>query len=58
MDFLEVIEQTRAALQSKGRIAYRTLKRQFALDDEALEDLKEELIDAERVARDEDSRII
>ena len=44
MDFLEVIEQARAALQSKGRITYRTLKRQFALDDEAFEDLKEELI--------------
>ena len=44
MNFLEIIEQARAVLQSKGRITYRTLKRQFALDDEALEDLKEELM--------------
>ena len=44
MDFLEVIKQARAVLQSEGRMTYRTLKRQFALDDEALEDLKEELI--------------
>ncbi len=44
MDFVEVIEQARALLRSKGRITYRTLKRQFALDDEALDDLKEELL--------------
>ena len=58
MDFLEVIEQARDVLKNKGRVTYRTLKRQFGLDDEALEDLKEELIDAERVASDEDGRIL
>ncbi len=40
MDFLEVIKQAREVLKSGGRITYRTLKRQFTLDDEALEDLK------------------
>ena len=44
MDFVEVIEHAKALLQSKGRLTYRTLQRQFALDDEALEDLKEELL--------------
>ncbi len=44
MDVVELIEQARALLQSKGRMTYRTLKRQFALDDEALDDLKEELM--------------
>ena len=44
MDFLEIIEQTREVLKSKGRVTYRTLKRQFGLDDEALEDFKEELL--------------
>ena len=58
MDFLAVIEQARAALQRKGRMTYRTLKRQFALDDEALEDLKEELIKADRVARDENGEVL
>ncbi len=58
MDFLEVIEQARTALQREGRIAYRALKRQFALDDEALEDLKEDLIYAKRVAADEDGRVL
>ena len=36
MDFLEIVEQARDILHSKGRVTYRTLKRQFALDDEAL----------------------
>ena len=44
MDFVEVIEQARDLLRSKERMTYRTLKRQFGLDDEALDDLKEELL--------------
>jgi hypothetical protein len=58
MDFLEIIEQARDVLQRKGRMTYRTLKRQFALDDEALEDLKAEFIKAERVAQDEDGEVL
>jgi class 3 adenylate cyclase len=38
--------------------AYRTLKRQFTLDDAALEDLKVELIEAQRVAADEDGNVL
>ena len=40
MTFDEVLEQVRELLQSKGRLAYRALKRRFDLDDEYLEDLK------------------
>jgi class 3 adenylate cyclase len=58
MTFDEVLEQVRKLLQSKGRVAYRALKRRLALDDEYLEDLKAELIDAERVARDEDGKVL
>src|SRR5713226_3183277 len=58
MTFDEVLEQVRELLQSKGRVAYRALKRRFALDDEYLEDLKAELIDAEHVARDEDGKVL
>ena len=58
MDFLEVIKQARAALQSEGRITYRTLKRQFALDDEALEDLKFELIKGQKLAVDEEGDVL
>jgi class 3 adenylate cyclase len=45
-------------LQSKQRVSYRALKRQFALDDDYLEDLKAELIKAERVATDEDGDVL
>ena len=58
MDFLEVIKQARAALQSEGRITYRTLKRQFALDDETLDDLKFELIEGQEVAVDKDGKVL
>jgi hypothetical protein len=44
MTFEEVLEQAIAMLQRRGRLTYRTLKRQFHLDDEALDDLKMELI--------------
>ena len=53
----EVVTQASALLHSKGRIPYHALKREFDLDDEALEDRKEELIEAERVAVDENGKI-
>jgi class 3 adenylate cyclase len=58
MTFDEVLGQVRELLQSKQRVSYRALKRQFALDDEYLEDLKAELIKAERVAADEDGNVL
>src|SRR5438046_2883876 len=58
MTFDEVLEQVRELLQSKGRVAYRALKRRFELDDEYLEDLKAELIDAEHMACDEDGKVL
>src|SRR6266545_7096793 len=58
MTFDEVLEQVRELLQSKGRVAYRALKRRFELDDEYLEDLKAELIDAEHVVHDEDGKVL
>ena len=44
MDFYEVVRQAAKLLQEQGRLTYRTLKRQFDLDDEVLEDLKDELL--------------
>src|SRR5215510_14023469 len=58
MTFDEVLDQVRELLQSKGRVAYRALKRRFELDEEYLEDLKAELIDAEHVAYDEDGKVL
>jgi class 3 adenylate cyclase/tetratricopeptide (TPR) repeat protein len=45
-------------LQRRGRLTYGTLKRQFQLDDAALEDLTNELIKGQRLARDEDGAVL
>jgi class 3 adenylate cyclase/predicted ATPase len=42
--FEEILDQALAMLQRRGRVTYRTLQRQFNLDDAALEDLKEALL--------------
>ena len=44
MTFDEILDQALAMLQRRGRVTYRTLQRQFNLDDAALEDLKEALL--------------
>ena len=48
MDFYAVLGSWSRLLQRRGRVTYRALKRQFQLDDEHLEDLKAELIEAHR----------
>ena len=56
MDFVAVIDEVIALLRQRGRMTYRTLQRQFQLDDAALDDLKDELIYGQRLAVDEDGR--
>jgi class 3 adenylate cyclase/tetratricopeptide (TPR) repeat protein len=58
MTFEEILDQALAMLQRRGRVTYRTLKRQFQLDDDALEDLKAEIIKAQRLAVDEDGEVL
>src|SRR5215831_11580980 len=58
MTFDEILEQAIEMLQRRGRVTYRTLKRQFQLDDEALEDLKLELIEGQRLATDEQGTVL
>jgi TOMM system kinase/cyclase fusion protein len=58
MNFEEILDQAIAMLQRRGRVTYRVLKRQFQLDDDALEDLKEDLIYGQRLAVDEDGRVL
>jgi hypothetical protein len=58
MTFEEVLAQIIEVLQREKRISYRALKRRFALDDAYLDDLKEEVIYAKRLALDEDSRVL
>ena len=58
MKFSDIVDQARALLQRTGKLTYRVLKREFALDDESLEDLKEQLINAEEVAVDKDGKML
>src|SRR5215510_9523733 len=58
MDFVAVLDQVIALLRQRGRLTYSTLKRQFQLDDAALEDIKNELIEGQRLAVDERGNVL
>ena len=58
MTFEEILDQAIAMLQRRGRVTYRTLKRQFNLDDDALKDLKTELVRGQRLAIDENGDVL
>ncbi len=58
MDIVSVLGQVRSLLQQEGRLSYRILKRQFALNDEALDDLKYELIEVQEVAIDNNGKML
>ena len=58
MTFDEILDQAIAMLQRRGRVSYRALKRQFALDEAYLEDLKHEIIAVHRLAVDQDGEML
>jgi hypothetical protein len=58
MTFDEGLARIRELLQQQKRVSYRGLKRRFELDDESIEDLKEELIGALQLASDEEGRFL
>ena len=58
MTFDEIFTQVVATLQRQGRMSYGALKRRFDLDDAYLQDLKDELIGAQRLAADEGGKIL
>ena len=58
MKFSEIIKQAIRLLRDSGRLTYRSLKREFDLDDEALEDLKFELTEGQEVAVDKDGKVL
>ena len=58
MTFKEVMDQVITWLQQDQRISYRAVKRQFALEDDYLEDLKVELIEVKQVAVDQDGKML
>src|SRR6266536_2690165 len=58
MTFDEMLTQVLELLQRETRVSYRALKRRFDLDDAYLEDLKAEIVDAKRLAVDEDGKVL
>jgi len=58
MTFEEILDQAIALLERRGRVTYRTLKRQFNLDEDALADLKAEIIKGQHLAVDEDGEVL
>jgi hypothetical protein len=58
MNFEDILDQAMVILQRRGRVSYRMLRRQLNLDEDALEDLKTELIKAQRVAVDKDDEVL
>ena len=58
MKFYDLMSQVMALLQREGRVSYRALKREFDLEDDVLEDLKEELITVKELAVDKDGKML
>jgi hypothetical protein len=58
MEFYELLERVLELLRQRGRVSYRALKAQFHLDDDYLAALKDELVDAQRLASDEDGKVL
>jgi class 3 adenylate cyclase len=58
MTFDEILAQVVEILQRQGRVSYGALKRRFELDDDYLQDIKDELISAQRLATDERGKIL
>ncbi|MCX5739985.1 MAG: AAA family ATPase, partial [Proteobacteria bacterium] len=50
MSFFDTAARAKSYLLEHGRVSVRALRREFALDDEGLEELIEELVDVQRVA--------
>src|SRR5262245_54161589 len=58
MTFDELLTSVVDLLRRQGRVSYGALRRRFDLDEAYLQDLKDELIAAQRIAADEGGRIL
>jgi class 3 adenylate cyclase/tetratricopeptide (TPR) repeat protein len=58
MTFDEILAQVLDLLQRERRLSYRALKVRFGLDDDHLEALKDEIIEAKQLAVDEKGRVL
>src|SRR5215469_12525338 len=58
MDFEQVLKEVLWRLVTEGRISYRRIKRGFDLDDDALRDVRCEMISTLRIAADVDGELL
>ncbi|HEX3524505.1 MAG TPA: adenylate/guanylate cyclase domain-containing protein [Stellaceae bacterium] len=58
MDFEQILKEVLWRLVTEGSISSRRIKRVFGLDDDALEDLRRELIGIKRLAADVDGELL
>ncbi len=58
MTFDQVLAEVIELLRREGRLSYRGIKRRFEVDDAFVEDLKAELVDARRLAADEEGKVL
>src|SRR5215471_9336861 len=58
MTFDDILEQVITLLKHQGRVSYRAIKRRFDIDDDYIEDLKEELLYVHPVIDDEGRGLI
>jgi class 3 adenylate cyclase len=58
MTFDEILAQVLDLLQRERRLSYRAIKVRFGLDDDQLEALKDEIIEAKQLAVDERGRVL
>src|SRR5919201_1164423 len=58
MTFDEILAQIIDLLKRQGRVSYRALKRRFDIDDDYIEDLKEEILYVHPVIDDEGRGLI
>ena len=58
MTFSEILKEAIWLLVTERRVSYRRLRREFDLDDEALEDLRIELVEVKQLASDEDGQFL
>ena len=58
MTFDELLAEIIDLLQRQGRVSYGALRRRFEPDDAYLQDLKDEIIDAQELAVDKDGKML
>jgi class 3 adenylate cyclase/predicted ATPase len=58
VEFDQILAQVLYLLQREGRLSYRALKLRFNLDDDYIEALKDEIIDAKQQAIDENGKVL